>query len=205
MYVLRKSDIIMFNDTILTIETRKPYTFKLTKNNYCIINEEYNSYSRRQYHAKNIFSKLLDRFTNKSIDIYELPTTWDILYRRLDNHIIEYGRGSIIADGREIYAEYKKHLDYATEMSTEIIVNMSLDREVKLFFELYKNSEDNLLYDNYFTLKPLEALVVKPGSYIRTVSKENSLFIVHISPIYISDGLVADPIYDRVFIDESVI
>lgn len=71
----------MFSDTILTIETRKPYTFKLSKNNYYIISEEYNSYSRKQYHTKNIFSKLLDKFTNKSIDIYELPITWDILYR----------------------------------------------------------------------------------------------------------------------------
>lgn len=195
----------MSNDVILTIETRKPHTFMLSPIDYKSIIDEYRDYTRDYQYTKNIFSKLVDRLTNRPVDITSLPTTWTILYRELDKHIREYGRGSIIADNREIYARYEKHLEYITEMSTEIIVNMYIDREVKLYLELYKFVEDEIIYDSYITLKPMECLIVKPGSYIKTHSKDNNLLIVHISPIYIRDGFLGEPIYDRVFIDELII
>ena len=194
----------MSNDVILTIETRKPFTFRLSIDSYTTIIDDYNNYNRDYSYNRGFLGKIMDKLFNNSIEIGKLTRSWSIVQHELDNHFLLYGKGQLLIDNREIYAKFVEYIDYITEMSIEIIVNLSSNSQAKFYFEQYRHIEDEVIYNNYIVLEPLECLIVKPGSYIKTTSGTNKLLVFHISPMYIKDGIFGEPIWDKVFIREEL-
>jgi len=193
----------MSNDVISTIETRKPFTSRLSIDGYTTIIDDYNNYNRDYSYNRGFLGKLMDKLFDNSIEIGRLTRTWSILQYELSNHFLSYDKGQIILDNREIYAKFVEYIDYITEMSIEIIVNLSSNSQAKFYLELYRHIDDEVIYNNYIVLEPLEYLIVKPGSYIKTTSGPNKLLVFHISPLYVKDGFIGKPVYDSIFIDPN--
>jgi hypothetical protein len=189
----------MSNDTILAIETRIPFTFKLSIDNYDTIREEYHNYTNTNKSIVNMFKDIF-KYGSVYIPIDNLVNSWNIVRTILDNHIRSYNRDILVIGNRKIEAIYHKDLDYITEMSIEIIINISIDIATELYIEVYKEMEELIVYRNKYMLAPMECLIIKPGSYVKTNSKNNNLLVFHISPLYVSDGFLGEPVYDPVFL-----
>jgi len=183
-------------------ELLKPYKFKLNWLDYDnIVNELIEVINKPQSFIRKLFDD------SRKINMNEL-SYWSILQNEITKNI------DIDFTNRRIDVSNKTNIDFITEMSIYIIINLYDESDDNnnstnsiMYLENYGDTQEEndkeIVYKQELILEPSECLVVKPNSYIKNKINNKKHIVICISPKYDSYGLIAYPKYDEIFLQKE--
>ncbi len=185
--VLEPYKFRFFNETHETILNDINYNYKLYINNRNFLLKK----------IDNLFSKFNKSYSPfvKVLDINNLKTLNTLLNAINCNIRLDYEFNK-----RSISISYRKNIEYITEMSIEVIANIT-NETIKITYQILNVCDSSIMDYDTIELKPSEYILFKPHTYIKCNSNDD-LLIFDISPKYIKYGLITVPEYDKVFIQK---